>query len=116
MTVSSPLLARTPSVRISRRINVPSSNISESTGVLNIPTTNGQASGDSSSTTEAVEFIKKFETPVFPSSPPPDETLPSVSSDVVDSGSPAVGNHVGHVSTPIRDEVRDLLNVRLTLS
>lgn len=113
--VSSSLLARTPSVRISRRINASSNNISESTGVLNMPTTNGQASGDSSTTTEAAEFMKKFETSVFPPSPPPDETLLSVSSDVVDANSPVVGNHVGHVPTPVPEEVRVLLNLWLTL-
>lgn len=114
--VSSPFLARTPSVRISRRINASSNNISESTGVLNLTTANGQASGDSSTTTEAAEFMKKFETSVFPPSPPPDETLASVSSDLPDAGSPVVGNHVGHVPTPVPEEVRVLFNLWLTLS
>ncbi|KAK2567937.1 FERM domain-containing protein 3 [Acropora cervicornis] len=99
-----PEIKRTPSVRISRRINASSNNISESTGVLNLPTANGQASGDSSTTTEAAEFMKKFETSVFPPSPPPDETLASVSSDVPDAGSPVVGNHVGHVPAPVPEE------------
>lgn len=99
-----PEIKRTPSVRISRRINASSNNISESTGVLNLTTANGQASGDSSTTTEAAEFMKKFETSVFPPSPPPDETLASVSSDVPDAGSPVVGNHVGHVPTPVPEE------------
>ena len=60
--------------------------------------------------------MKKFETSVFPPSPPPDETLASVSSDVPDAGSPVVGNHVGHVPTPVPEEVRVLFNLWLTLS
>ncbi|XP_068693882.1 FERM domain-containing protein 3-like [Montipora foliosa] len=95
-----PEIKRTPSVRISRRIIVPSTSISESTGALNLPTTNGQTSSGSPPNSEAVEFIKKFETHVFPPSPPPDETLLS-SSDVID----AVGNHVTHDPVPVPEEV-----------
>lgn len=96
-----PEIKRTPSVRISRRINVPTSSISESTGVLNLATPNGQASGNLSPNSEAAE-LKKFETNVFPPSPPPDE---SVLSDTVDAASPSIVNHVGHDSGPPKDTV-----------
>ena len=100
------LLLRTPSVRISRRIIVPTSSISESTGVLNLATPNGQASGNLSLNSEAAE-LKKFETNVFPPSPPTDE---SVLSDTVDAASPSIVNHVGHDSGPPKDTVRDFFS------
>ena len=90
---------RTPSVRISRRIKVPAASISESTGGLNLSAPNGQASGDSTPKTEAAE-LQKFETSVFPPSPPPDESL---SSDMIDAGSPSIVNHVGHDSAPAKE-------------
>ena len=97
-------------MRISRRINVPLPSMSESTGVLNLPTPNGQASGNISPNTEAAE-LKKFETPTFPPSPPPDDTIMSFSSDTVDAGSPSIVNHVGHDSGPAK-EVRMLFSNR----
>ena len=96
------MFRRTPSVRISRRINVPKPSISESTGVLNLPTPNGQASGNISPNSEAAE-LKKFETLTFPPSPPPDEAITSFSSDTVDAGSPSIVNHVGHDSGPAKE-------------
>ena len=92
-------LLRAPSVRISRRIKVPSDSISESTGVLNLPNTpNGQASGEITPNSAASE-LKRFETSVFPS-PPPDESVASL--EMTDAGSPSTVNHVGHhdVSPP----------------
>jgi len=94
-----PQIKRAPSVRISRRIKVPSDSISESTGVLNLPNTpNGQASGEITPNSAASE-LKRFETSVFPS-PPPDESVTSF--DMTDTGSPSTVNHVGHhdVSPP----------------
>lgn len=102
---------RTPSVRISRRINVPLPSMSESTGVLNLPTPNGQASGNISPNTEAAE-LKKFETPTFPPSPPPDDTITSFLSDTVDAASPSIVNHVGHGSEPPK-EVRMLFSMMI---
>lgn len=90
-----PLIKRAPSVRISRRIKVPSDSISESTGVLNLPNTpNGQASGDITANEESE--LKKFETSVFPPSPPPDETVTSF--EMTDA--PPTTNHVGPDVSP----------------
>ncbi|KAJ7371515.1 FERM domain-containing protein 5 [Desmophyllum pertusum] len=94
-----PQIKRAPSVRISRRIKVPSDSISESTGVLNLPNTpNGQASGEITPTSDAV--LQKFETSVFPPSPPLEESVSSF--EMTDAGSPSTVNHVGHhdVSPP----------------
>ena len=96
------LLCRAPSVRISRRIKVPSDSISESTGVLNLPTPNGQASGNTTPISDAAE-LKKFETSVFPPSPPPHESLTSFSGDMVDASSPSIVNHVGNDSSPAKE-------------
>ena len=82
-------------MRISRRIKVPSDSISESTGVLNLPNTpNGQASGNVTPNSETE--LKKFETSVFPATPPPDETATSF--EMTDA--PPTVNHVGHDVSP----------------
>lgn len=97
-----PQIKRAPSVRISRRIKVPSDSISESTGVLNLPNTpNGQASGEITPNSAASE-LKRFETSVFPS-PPPDESVASI--EMTDSGSPLTVNHVGHREVSAPNEV-----------
>ena len=92
-------------MRISRRIKVPSDSISESTGVLNLPNTpNGQASGEITPS-RADSELRKFETSVFPASPPPDESVTSF--EMTDSGSPPpTVNHVGHHEASPPNEVR----------
>ena len=96
---------RAPSVRISRRIKVPSDSISESTGVLNLPNTpNGQASGEITPTSDAV--LQKFETSVFPPSPPLEESVSSF--EMTDAGSPSTVNHVGHHDVSPPNEVRTI--------
>lgn len=93
---------RAPSVRISRRIKVPSDSISESTGVLNIPNSpNGQVGGDITPNEETE--LKRFETSVFPPSPPPDE---SITSFEMPDGPPAT-NHVGPDVSPSNEVGRN---------
>lgn len=104
------MFIRAPSVRISRRIKVPSDSISESTGVLNLPNTpNGQASGELTPNSAASE-LRKFETSEFPPSPPPDESVTSF--EMTDAGSPQTVNHVGHREVSPPNEVR--INCRLS--